>query len=239
MPKLNAMTIEALIPVVVLIVAPLVAAFVSPAVYDLLWWLLPLSTIGAGIFIILRYDCYRRYLAIGLTLLAVAYTFWYEYHRYTIDYVHLTGSEVKRFDGGGDGTTGSSRDVFLLMTREELQFRNEDEFFPSFKFDTARLANRAQVQAEVNNAAYQNNEAPTGEWIVSRGIRFTLQSLFPNAIMLTEGFPFVWMYYFSMLNTIFALPFYLLQWLTWRVVMRFRIDVEDTVAATGTRANEA
>jgi hypothetical protein len=240
MPKLsalNAVALEALIPIVALVLAPLIAGFVSTAAYDFFWWLVPLSTIGAAVYIIRRYSCYRRYVAIALTAAAVLYTgFVYEYYRYSIDSVEVVGTEVKRFDNGGGDGARSSRDVFLLLTREEKQYRNEDAEFPSLKFDTANVTNRAEIQAQENQAARDRGGVPESEWIVFNGVRFQPMSVFPNAIMLTEGFPWFWLYYFSAINTIIALPLYGIQWLTWRVVMRSRTD-EDEDAGADARAD--
>jgi len=235
--KFDAVAIEALIPIVALVLAPLIAGLVSTAAYDVFWWLVPLSTIGAAVYIIWRYDCYRRYVAIALTAVAVLYTgFVYEYYRYSIDNVEVVGTEVKRFDNGSAGDARASRDVFLLLTREEKQYRNEDDEFPSLKFDTANVTNRAEVQAQENQSIRERGDVPEKAWVVFNGVRFQPMSVFPNAIMLTEGFPWFWLYYFSAINTIIALPLYGIQWLTWRVVMRSRTEAEESADA-GARAD--
>jgi hypothetical protein len=125
---------------------------------------------------------YLKWTIYGLLILLAAafFHYWLPQH----DTVRIVDIDVARMDTGGADAQGNAltRDVrFIYATfpdGDQIEYRNEDTDwgFPFyFKFDSARLANRA--------ANLKSTEAnPT--WVVVRhyGWRIPWLSMFPNAL---------------------------------------------------------
>jgi Protein of unknown function (DUF1523) len=125
---------------------------------------------------------YLKWTIYGLLILLVAafFHYWLPQH----DTVRIVDIDVARMDTGGVDTQGNplTRDVRFIYAvfpdGDQIEYRNEDTDwgFPFyFKFDSARLANRA--------ANLKSTEA-NPSWVIVRhyGWRIPWLSMFPNAL---------------------------------------------------------
>lgn len=197
------------LPLVVLIASVPLAAYVGGWTFDLIWWLLPLSTIAYGVYIA---KVKGRWMAWALVALAALWTLPYELTRYNVGEYVITSTTSQNFSKTYPFDAGGPRDVDLIFTRSEDQFRNEDTGVLDWKWNTVDVANRAENAARDNIAATTNAGTAVSTWIISAGVRSHIMTWFPNAVSITHGFPWFWAAYFAFLNTVFALPFYIALW---------------------------